>query len=81
MSIFPQAGWRVYDPSTVVLEPMILAGFPTTVAFAGTSFVTVLPAPMTAFSPTVIPPSRVEPEPIEAPRFTKVRWQSQSASV
>ena len=34
-----------------------------------------------AFSPMVMPPSSVAPEPIEAPRLTSVLWQSQSASV
>jgi hypothetical protein len=50
-------------------------------AFAGMSLVTTLPAPTMAFSPTVIPPNKVAPEPIEAPRLIKVRSQCQSASV
>ena len=56
-------------------------GLPATVAFAGTSFVTTLPAPTIAFSPIVIPPSSVAPEPMEAPCLTSVLWQYQSASV
>ena len=35
---------------------IILAGFPATTAFLGTSFSTTLPAPMTALSPMVMPP-------------------------
>jgi hypothetical protein len=50
----------------------ILAGFPATVARAGTSRVTTLPAPTKAPSPIVIPPKRVVPEPMDAPRFTRV---------
>ena len=42
--------------------------------FGGTSLVTTLPAPTMAFSPTVMPPRRVAPEPIEAPRLTSVLW-------
>ena len=49
--------------------------------FGGTSFVTTLPAPTMAFSPTVMPPNRVAPEPIEAPCLTIVFWTLQSASV
>ena len=51
---------------------MILAGLPATIAPAGTSFVTTLPAPIIAFSPIVIPQSNVAPEPMEAPRLTSV---------
>ncbi len=50
----------------------ILAGLPATVVLAGTSFVTRLPAPTIAFSPIVIPPSSVVPEPIDAPRLIRV---------
>ena len=57
------------------------AGFPATVALAGTSPVTTLPAPTIAFSPTVIPPSKVTPDPIEAPRLTRVTSQLQSSSL
>ena len=59
----------------------ILAGFPATVACGGTSRVTTLPAPTVANSPMVIPPRRVTLEPMEAPRLTRVFWQSQSAGV
>ncbi len=38
---------------------MTLAGTPATKLFAGTSFVTTAPAPITEFSPTVTPPSIV----------------------
>src|ERR1700680_782730 len=51
----------------------ILAGFPATIVFARTSFVTTLPAPTIAFSPTVMFDRIVVPEPIEAPFFTSVR--------
>ena len=57
------------------------AGLPATIVFGGTSFVTRLPAPTMAFSPTVMPPSSVAPEPIEAPRLISVFWQNQSVSV
>ena len=59
----------------------ILAGFPATIAFSGTSLVTVLPAPTIAFSPIVSPERIVAPEPIEAPVLTKVCSTFQSASV
>ena len=42
---------------------------------------TTLPAPTMAFSPMVMPPNNVAPEPMEAPRLTSVLWQSQSSSV
>jgi hypothetical protein len=51
---------------------MILAGLPATVVLGGTSLVTTLPAPIIAYSPIVIPPKRVAPEPMAAPFFTKV---------
>src|SRR5207245_4227631 len=57
------------------------AGLPTTTLLGGTSLVTTLPAPTIAFSPTVIPQSRVALEPIEAPFFTRVGMHFQSASV
>ena len=50
---------------------MIRAGLPATVAPSGTSLVTTLPAPTSAFSPMVMPHSKTAPEPMEAPRFTK----------
>src|SRR5678816_1017373 len=49
------------------------AGFPATIAFAGTSFVTTLPAPTSAFSPIVTFARIVAPDPIEAPLRTTVR--------
>src|SRR4029077_9059807 len=57
------------------------AGLPATMAFAGTSLVTTLPAPTMAFSPMVILLSTVEPEPMEAPLRTTVFSTFQSASV
>src|SRR5271165_7579722 len=69
----------VRPPSTKYRK--ILAGFPATIAFLGTSFVTVLPAPTIAFSPIVNPERIVAPEPIEAPFLTTVRSTFQSASV
>src|SRR5208282_6807298 len=62
-------------------DRITLAGLPATTAPGGTSLVTTLPAPIIAFSPIVIPQSSVVPEPIEAPRFIRVRMQAQSASV
>src|SRR5262249_3017019 len=58
-----------------------LAGFPATIALAGTSLVTTLPAPTIAFSPIVMLQRMVEPEPIEAPLQTRVFSTFQSASV
>ena len=49
--------------------------------FAGTSFVTTLPAPTMAFSPTVIFERIVHPDPIVAPFLIWVRSIFQSASV
>src|SRR6266852_3010989 len=57
------------------------AGFPATIAFGGTSFVTTLPAPTIAFSPIVTLHKIVEPEPIDAPSHTRVFSTFQSASV
>ena len=57
------------------------AGLPATIALAGTSFVTTLPAPTIAFSPIVSLLMMVEPEPIEAPLRTIVFSTFQSASV
>ena len=59
----------------------IRAGLPATTAPGGTSRVTTLPAPTIAFSPMVTPQSSVAPDPMEAPRFTSVLSQDQSASV
>ena len=68
-----------FNPS--VIWRNTFAGFPATIAFAGTSFVTTLPAPTMAFSPIVTFASMVEPDPIEAPFFTIVLSTFQSASV
>src|SRR5262249_17683526 len=57
------------------------AGLPATIAFAGTSLVTTLPAPTIAFSPIVTLHKIVAPEPIEAPLQTLVFSTFQSASV
>src|SRR5258708_3423773 len=57
------------------------AGFPATIAFAGTSFATTLPAPTIAFSPIVTLHRMVAPEPIEAPLQTLVFSTFQSDSV
>src|SRR5208283_3383061 len=57
------------------------AGFPATIAFAGTSLVTTLPAPTIALSPTVILLRIVDPEPIDAPLQILVFSTFQSASV
>src|SRR5208282_4704869 len=57
------------------------AGLPATMALAGTSFVTTLPAPTNAFSPMVMFARMVQPEPTEAPFFTRVLSTFQSDSV
>ena len=57
------------------------AGFPALTALAGTSRVTTLPAPIIAFSPMITLERMVEPDPIEAPRFTQVCSTFQSRSV
>src|SRR5262245_12303600 len=57
------------------------AGLPATIAPAGTSLVTTLPAPTMARSPIVMPQSSVAPEPMDAPRLTSVGMHCQSASV
>ena len=51
---------------------MITAGFPTTIAFAGTSLVTTAPAPTNAFSPILRPGNIVAFAPIIAPFSTIV---------
>lgn len=43
------------------------AGFPATIVFDSTSWVTTLAAPTTAFSPTVTPGRIVAPAPIHTP--------------
>ena len=45
---------------------IIFAGFPAAIALSGTSFVTTLPAPTTAFSPIVTPGKITLFEPIQA---------------
>src|SRR3954467_10061495 len=54
------------------------AGLPATMVLGATSLVTTLPAPMMAFSPTVIPQSKVAPEPIAARFLIRVGTHSQS---
>src|SRR5438309_1128870 len=54
------------------------AGYPATMALAGTSRVTTLPAPTRAFSPIVMLARMVAPEPIEAPLLTSVGSTPQS---
>src|SRR5271166_4742179 len=56
-------------------------GFPTTIALQGTLFVTTLPAPTNAFSPTVTPARMVAPDPIDAPFLISVVSSFQSSSV
>jgi hypothetical protein len=60
---------------------MIFAGTPATTVFGKTSFVTTDPAPISAFSPIVIPHKMVALDPIDAPFFTIVFISFQSASV
>src|SRR5213592_689856 len=57
------------------------AGYPATIALAGTSRVTTLPAPIRAFSPMVILARIVAPDPIEAPFLTSVGSTCQSFCV
>src|ERR1039457_1576249 len=86
-----QRPWRFYGLSARAREPaaqlfdtsdlMTRAGLPATTVSGGTSRITMLPAPIKAFSPTVMPHSSTAPEPIDAPRLTSVGTQAQSASV
>src|ERR1700722_11192828 len=69
----------VFDSSVTYRKT--LAGFPATIAPAGTSFVTTLPAPTIAFSPIVVLDKIVDPAPIDAPFLMTVRSTFQSASV
>ena len=58
-----------------------LAGFPATMAPAGTFVVTTLPAPTMAFSPIVTFERIVAPDPIDAPFLISVGSTFQSSSV
>src|ERR1700722_2793792 len=78
-NLFGKGHYAILDSS--VMYRNSLAGFPATMAFAGTSLVTTLPAPTIAFSPIVTFASIVEPDPIEAPFLTTVFSTFQSASV
>lgn len=49
-----------------------LAGEPTAIVLSGMSFVTTLPAPIIAFSPTVTPATMVTFAPIQAFRFISI---------
>ena len=73
----------ILRPSSVVCTECLIgrAGFPATVEFGATSWVTTLPAPTMEFSPMVSPPRMVEPDPIDAPFFTRVDSQFQSPFV
>src|SRR5262249_34255891 len=73
-----QADWRLSLALTYLRSR---AGLPTTTAFAGTFFVTTLPAPTREFSPIVTFARIVAPDPIEAPLLTNVLSTFQSASV
>ncbi len=57
------------------------AGLTATMVFEGRSFVTTLPAPIIAFSPTVKPHDSVALESMEALLFTDFGRQTQSCSV
>src|SRR3546814_2118963 len=58
--------------SSAVICRITLAGLPATTQFAGTSFVTTLPAPTTAPSPTLTPGSSTAAPPTQTlrPRMT-----------
>src|SRR5581483_2223020 len=56
------------------------AGLPATTVRAGTSCTTTLPAPTIASSPMSTPHRIVDPEPIDAPRRTRVGTTVQSAA-
>src|SRR5437763_16050548 len=58
------------------IQPTRRAGTPTISAYAATSFVTTLPAPMNAYSSRVMPQTIVALAPIVAPRRTSVRLYS-----
>src|SRR5260370_42511626 len=64
-----------------VMERKTFAGFPPTLVLGGTSRVTTLPAPTIAFPPITMFERIVDPEPIEAPRFTTAVSPRQSSSV
>src|ERR1700730_1741777 len=72
--------WHYLFLGAAVMLRSTFAGFPATIVFAGTSFVTTLPAPTSAFSPITILDRTVLPEPMEAPFFTIVASTFQSFS-
>ena len=51
---------------------IIFAGLPPTMVFGGTSFVTIAPAAITAFSPTVTPCKIVALIPIHTPSLITI---------
>ena len=65
----------------MVMYRKSLAGLPATMALAGTSRVTTLPAPTMAFSPMTTFERIVDPDPIDAPFLTMVASTFQSFSV
>ncbi len=79
-NVFVRSSFASSSLSGVERRAVLLAGFPATITFAGTSRVTTLPAPTMAFSPTSHFDRIVEPEPIEAPRLTRVASTRQSFS-
>ena len=66
---------------SVAMYRKSLAGLPATMAPAGTSRVTTLPAPTMAFSPMTTFERIVAPDPIDAPFLTTVGSTFQSFSV
>src|SRR6516165_3747913 len=70
-----------FSSEEVRMERNTFAGLPATIALAGTSCVTTLPAPTMAFSPMTRLERMVAPDPMEAPRLTTVVSTRQSFSV
>src|SRR5256885_11125407 len=60
--------------------PSTRAGLPATIVRGGTSRVTTLPAPTMACSPISTPQRIVVPDPMDAPRRTRVGTTVQSAA-
>ena len=66
------------EKKTLYLLGRTRAGFPATVVLDATSRVTTLPAPMTQFSPMVIPGKRMALPPIHELRPMRTGWATQT---
>ena len=72
-SLFISGIW-LWESGFSFFEPIILAGIPTAVELAGTSFTTTEFAPIFEFSPIVMFPSIFAPAPTTTP-FSSVGWR------